>query len=119
MPELTYPTSTKIRLPVLLSASALRELDDLLAKQLQPLLKQQEELIPDKVEERLRRFADPRDSEEELEKRRPRYTEEVRREIVGRSSTRLRIHFSDGTRLAAQSFEEAASHPQVLNSTAG
>ena len=81
-------------------------------------MESQEGLIAGRVEDRIQaRLAGLNLSAQEIEKRRQEYTAEIRNQILGRSSTSLLIHFSDGSRLEARSFDEAAAHPQALQST--
>jgi hypothetical protein len=119
MPQVTYPTKTRIKSPILLTAEALRRLDESLAEQLPTLRKQQEDLMPETVAERLRSlFGALNLSEERIEEKRQQLTHEAEEELSRNTSTSLTLHFSDGSRLDAKSFSEAADHPQVSQNVA-
>jgi hypothetical protein len=119
MPELIYPTRVAIGAPILISATSLKELDELLDGQLPALLKAQDELIPTRVEERLERIVGGLGySDERLDKKRKEYEKDIREELFGRDRRVLHIRLSDGRRLDARSFEEAAAHPEVQRSVA-
>jgi hypothetical protein len=119
MPQVTYPTRTRIKAPILLTAEALRRLDESLAEQLPTLRKQQEDLVPETVAERLRSSLGSLNlSEERIEEKRQQFTDEAKEELLRNTFTSLAIHFSDGSRLDAKSFSEASDHPQVSQNIA-
>src|SRR6202040_1769233 len=81
--------------------------------------KAQDELIPTRVEERLERIVGGLGySDERLDKKRKEYEKDIREELFGRDRRVLHIRLSDGRRLDARSFEEAAAHPEVQRSVA-
>lgn len=119
MPELTYRTTTEIGAPLLITAKALRELDTVIATQLPKLKEAQEQLISDKVDERISKSAwalGQNPPAEKVQELRLDYAEQARKELLEGYSTEVVVRFLNGSRLKAKSFDEAASHAEISDS---
>jgi hypothetical protein len=98
----------------------LRELDGILAEQMQRLRALQSQMMEEEVTKRMAevRASGSVEDSKDLEERQKRYTEIIRRGELGRESTSLVLHFSNGGRLETRSFEEASAHAEVSQSEA-
>ncbi len=111
MPELIYPTRTKIRGPLLIDAAHLRELDNILVQQAVLLREFQTKMLEERIAVIMARYADNPTPERLKERRKE--SEDEARIYFGEDSQELIMYFSDGSKLTARSFDEAASHVEV------
>jgi len=118
MPELIYPTRTKIRGPILISAASLRELDSILAEQMQSLRSLQSQMVEERVDETIEESRKGGTLGMDVEEERKRYRKIFRSGHLGNESTSLVLYFSNGGRLKAKSFQEAAAHAEISQNLA-
>ncbi|SRR5258705_12140560 len=103
MPELIYPSSTRIKGPVLLDRKSLTELDEIISKEMDRLRSEHDKWIDERVsevQEDLKRIVSERLSKDYPFER------------------RLTLHLSNGTDLKCHSFADAATHPELSKNLA-
>jgi len=116
MPELIYPTRAKIRGPILINAAALKELDGILAEQMQLLHDLREKMVEEELAERIaaahaRGVVNPNPQQIQ-------HYKDLAQISVGKESMRLVLYFSNGSQLKAKSFQEAAAHAETSQNLA-
>lgn len=111
MPELIYPTSTELRGPILISAASLKELDGILAEQMQTLRDLQKQMVEEAVAKETREKSFDKEDIEQIKDR-------VLKGFLGENHTSLVVYLSNGSRLKTHSFEEAAAHAEVSRNLA-
>jgi hypothetical protein len=109
VPELIYPTRTQVVGPILIDTSSLMDLDKIIAEQRETLIALRSKLIEQSMAERVAELGSV--TAEDLKKKK----ELWQPYFEGRApeySTKVTLYLSDGSRLKAKSFAEAAAHSE-------
>lgn len=115
MADIVYPTTFTIDGPWLIDADRLQEFDQLLARELSALTlteKQISEKVGATIERTKAGYPALREADSEIAKIRAREEQSLKK---NEPSRKLTVQLGGGKTLAAESFADAARHPEVVN----